>query len=422
MRNRDCDVELSECATFAKSVVNFAGVFGKDEPRQENGSMNTRLQKSASAACSYLVISGHDFRSNRRANLHFIAEELKSRGQTRFFSVGFSQLSKIKRDPRLSLWNRSNRVESWNGIDSYLWRTFLHPGNLRTNALSPLSSAWFRRYAGSAPETLRQWIKDARTIIIESGLGIIFIDLIRRLNPTAQVLYIASDELGTVGCSPFLLKELKRLASVIDGIRVPSLSLVSAFPSGSKLHFIPHGIDPSIRDVGAASPYSGGINLVSVGSMLFDRSFFEIAGKMFPHVIFHIIGGGKKARGLSAPNIVLYGEMPFKNTISYIEHAHAGIAPYEGGKVAPYLADTSMKLMQYGFFGIPSVCPQIVAGDNASRFGYEPGNAESIAAAIHAAIACGHIAPIAYYTWKEVTDRILDPGAYPDTNIDLEIK
>lgn len=371
-------------------------------------------------AAPFLFISGHDFRSPRKANLHFIAAELARRGQTRFFSIGFSLLSKIKHDPRVSLWDRANTVENYNGVDAYLWRSFLHPFNLRRKALALLTAAWFRTYRTFVPPTLRQWIQESNTVIIESGMGIIFFDLIKTINPKAQIFYLASDALETIGCDRFLRKELARLAGSFDGIRIPSRELVAEFPPHTKLNLIPHGIDPSLADIQTISPYGGGINLVSVGSMLFDRGFMEMAAHEMPDMTFHVIGGGVKAIGLTGPNLVVYEEMPFRDTIAYIQHADAGIAPYETSNIAPYLQDTSMKLMQYGFFGIPAVCPHSVVGNYTGRFGYQAGDEVSIRTAILGALAFGHFPGRPCLTWAQVTDRILDPAKYPDTRLNIE--
>jgi 2-beta-glucuronyltransferase len=202
-------------------------------------------------------------------------------------------------------------------------------------------------------------------------MGIVFFDLIRKINPRAQIIYLASDALETIGCDQFLRKELARLAGSFDGIRILSTALVTEFPPHTTLHLVPHGIDQGLADIQTVSPYVGGINLVSVGNMLFDRRFFEIASRFLPEVTFHVIGGGVKAVGLTAPNLVVYEEMAFRDTIAYIKHADAGVAPYEIRAIAPYLKDTSMKLMQYGFFGIPAVCPHAVVGNHTARFGYE---------------------------------------------------
>ena len=372
--------------------------------------------------CSCLMISGHDFRSERQANVHFIAQQLAQRGPMRFFSIGFSFLSVLKNDPRQSLWKRANTVEAYKGVDTYLWRTLVHPFNLKPAALDPVATAWFKSYARRAPALLRRWIAEADIIILESGMAVILFDLIKELNPTANVIYLCSDALDTIGCAPHLRRELARVALLLDGIRIPSKYLKSEFPDSRGLFYVPHGIDPTIADNNEPSPYPPGTHLVSVGSMLFDPTFFEMAAAAFPEITFHIIGGGAKAANLSAPNIVSYGEMPFRKTIPYIKHATAGVASYEGGKVAPYLIDTSMKLMQFGFLGVPAVCPDTVAGERIGRFGYKPGDRSSIVGAINDAIAFGHFQGCAALPWSDVTDRIIQPERYPDTHINAKAK
>jgi 2-beta-glucuronyltransferase len=369
----------------------------------------------------FLIISGHDYRSPRKANMHFIADELARRGTTRFFSIGFSVLSKIKQDPRVSLWGRANFVENCKGVDAYLWRSLLHPCNLKKKVLEPVAAAWFCAYRNCAPPTLRQWIKESNTILIESGMGIVVFDLIKRLNPKAQLIYLASDALAPIGCDPFLRDELARVARSLDRIYIPSIKLAAEFRAHTMLNLIPHGIDAALADIETTSPYSGGVNLISVGNSLFDRGFFQIAARELPDVTFHIIGGGVNAAGLDAPNIVLYDEMPFRDTIPYIRHAHAGIAAYDPRNVAPYHQDTSLKLMQYGFFGIPAVCPHIVVGSYPGRIGYDAHDAASIRSAIRAALAHGHFPPQPFLTWTQVTDRILDPANYPDTQVKTDI-
>ena len=54
----------------------------------DSGEMRSGANKRAMQR--YLIISGHDFRTPRWANMHFIARELAQRGTTRFFSLGCS--------------------------------------------------------------------------------------------------------------------------------------------------------------------------------------------------------------------------------------------------------------------------------------------------------------------------------------------
>ena len=341
--------------------------------------------------------------------MHFISECLAERGQTRFFSFGFSHLSRLKRDPRMSLWDRANVIETVNGVETYLWRTPLHPVSLRKPYLRPVEAALFRAYVRLAPRVLTDWIRASKVILLESGFPVIFIRLCATLNPDAKLIYIASDGLRTIDCADFIVREFDDAAELLHGIRLPSPRLLAEMPNKAASYIVPHGLDHGILDHVDPSPYPLGRHAVSVGSMLFDPSFFEAAAASFPEVMFHVIGGGRDAANLSAPNIRVYDEMRFVETVPYIRHADFGIAPYNAEKVAPYLTDTSMKLMQYGFLGVPAVCPDIVAGGKAGRFGYRPGDLDDIGRAIRGALAFGHFAGEPALSWREVTDRILYP-------------
>lgn len=366
----------------------------------------------------FLIISGHDYRSKRQANIHFITRELAKRGQACFFSVGFSRLSKIKKDPRLSLWDKANKIIHYNGVDCYLWRTFFHPVNLRRLKLSFLEGLLFNLYISTAPKVLCEWVREATTIVIESGMGIAFFDFVKKTNPKARIIYRCSDALETIGCAGFLQKELQRQASRFDIISLPSKTLVSEFPQDSNFFFVPHGMDTEAMSVEAKTPYPEGIHAVSVGSMLFDPKFFEIAAEAFPDITFHVIGGGEKAVLLRAPNLRVYGEMPFKETLAYLQHAHIGIAPYQGDRIAPYLVDTSMKLKQFGYLGLPAVCPRAVVGDHKGRFGYTPEDSGSIVCAIKDALLFGRFNGDRTLMWAEVASRVLHPEHFQDTRIE----
>jgi 2-beta-glucuronyltransferase len=362
-----------------------------------------------------LIISGHDFRSPRKANIHFIAQELAKTASVRFLSLGFSNLSLMKGDPRSELAGQANVVTDKNGVECFLWKTFAHPFNTRVHSLRWLERAYFKYYRSRLPKLAASWIHDAGSVIVESGIGVAFIELIRQTNPEARIIYNASDDLTTIDCSPFLRSELDRVARCLDWARLPSKALARGFTPELPLYFIPHGIDVQVRDKEEPSPYGTGIHAVSVGSMLFDESFVVLAADQFPEVQFHIIGPGKTSDALSRPNIHVYGEMKFADTAKYIKHAKFCIAPYRRNEHAAYLADTSMKLLQYDFLGLPAVCPAFAVGDRPHRFGYEPGDGDSIRQAIEAAMRQGRHKPGHYLSWADVTKRLLNPDAFPDT-------
>jgi 2-beta-glucuronyltransferase len=368
----------------------------------------------------YLVLSAHDYRSPRRANIHFITSELAKRGRTRFFSLRYSHLSKYTSDPRLSLDYTANQIGVYQGVECYLWKTAIHPFNTRRRWLRPLETLMYNWYSSGYNPVLRKWIEEATVILLESGVAPVFFDLIKELNPNAKILYRASDALDTINVADYVNKTFTRIAGQLNTIALPSKALADTIPSKHNLAFVPHGIDHSVAEKADPSPYGPGIHAVSVGSMLFDPNFFVHAAKRFPNITFHIIGSGQAAHPDYGDNVKIYGEMPFNKTLCYIKHADLGIAPYSSDNMPAYLRDTSMKLIQYDFFEIPAICPFYIAADYPNRFGYEIGNGDSIENAIKRAL--NPLKPLVaqrVLSWSEVTERMLQPQLYRDTEMSL---
>jgi 2-beta-glucuronyltransferase len=367
---------------------------------------------------NFLFLTAHDFRTPRKASMHFIAQELAKRGQVRFFSLRYSWLSKKRPDGRHVIADRANKVENFNGVDCYLWKNLVHPFNTKRSCLQVFENLFYRAYEHMAPGILKQWIREADVLIFESGTAPVFFDLAKRLNPQAKTIYTASDGLEAINVAQYVKDTVRRISTLIDYSRLPSKLITADFASGAKLYYIPHGIDYSIEEYADPSPYGPDLHAVSIGSMLFDSEFFDAAGSLFPYVTFHVIGCGRQRPGSWPSNVIHYNEMRFKDTIPYIKHAAFGLAPYLTDNIPSYLADTSLKLVQYAFFGVPAVCPYEVVGDHAHRFGYKPGDKQSIATAIKAALEAGRGPEIKGLNWKQVADRILDPEAYPDTSME----
>jgi 2-beta-glucuronyltransferase len=364
-----------------------------------------------------LVISVHDYRSRRKASVHFITAELAKRGGARFFSVGLSRLSEHRGDTRADLAPRANRVETVDGVECFLWRTSWHPFNIRRPALAPVEESMFWLYRRMIPRIPRNWLREADTIFIESGMAPVFIEDARRLNPTARIVYLASDDLDVIGCAETIKRRFRANFDSIDTVRLPSRLLRDGLPHDRTSHFIPQGIDRTIAERAYPNPYGNRRSCVSMGSMLFDASFFTIAAAEFPEIDFHVIGAGKAADGLSSPNIIVHAEMPFEKTLPFVQHAAFGVAPYLDRDTPRYLLDTSLKLRQFGLFGIPAICPDFALGDHPGRYGYRPGDAETIRRAIDDAL--DHRDPIRpqMLGWNEVVDRIITPEAYADTQL-----
>lgn len=385
----------------------------KDELDEMNTSNRTYTDNNV-----YLVLSAHDYRSPRRANIHFITSELAKRGRTRFFSLRYSHLSKYTSDPRVSLDYTANQIGVYQGVECYLWKTAIHPFNTRRRWLRPLETLMYNWYSSGYNQVLRSWIEEATVILLESGVAPVFFDLIKQLNPNARILYRASDALETINVADYVNQTFARIASQLNTIALPSRALAETIPSKHNLAFVPHGIDHSVALKADPSPYEEGIHAVSVGSMLFDSNFFVHAAKRFPYITFHIIGSGQANHPDYGDNVKIYGEMPFAKTLCYIKHADLGIAPYSSVNMPAYLRDTSMKLIQYDFFEIPAICPFFIAADYQNRFGYEIGNSDSIELAIKRAL--NPVRPLVaqrVLSWGEVTERMLQPQLYRDTEM-----
>ncbi|HEY0819672.1 MAG TPA: hypothetical protein VGD46_12895 [Rhizobacter sp.] len=365
---------------------------------------------------NFLILSAHDYRSPRKAGIHFVAAELAKLGTTRFFSLHYSLLSKLKSDPRLSLDALANRKGlSPDGVECYLWRTLVHPFGMRSPALAPLEAMMFRHYTARPSPVLVEWIREADVVFFESGMSPVFFDQVRRHNPKARTVYIASDDLDSIGAARFVKRTFARVAPSIGTICLKAPSMTANVASGPNVRVIPHGFDFSVDEHADPSPYPEGVHAVSVGSMLFDPEFFVVASREFPQVQFHVIGSGTGRRPGYGANVLVYDEMPHRQTLPYIKHATVGIAPYRAASIPPHLGETSLKLMQYDHFKLPAVCPLAIAGGFSNRFGYDPGDPASIVQAMRQALGAPRVSARRHLRWSEVVQRMLEPAAGDDT-------
>jgi len=370
-----------------------------------------------------LVISSvHDPRMKRRGSIQAIADELCRKGyDTTFLSIRFSPISLLKHDLRSSLWPKANRLEQTGDLKCYLWRTPFHPftsgSALARNAMVPMHDL----YGRWPNRQVDQMIVAADVIIVESGLGVAMAPRIRDLNPSARLIYRGADTLDTIGAHPHLQALLQRYCSEFDYFCLLGRKMASQFAwARDRTFYVGQALDPHDFEIADNSPYDGlGPVAVSVGSMLFDADFFAVAAPLFPKVHFVVIGCGQAMA--PAPNVTVLPEMKFRSTIPFIAHATIGLAPYRDTVSVAYLAESSLKLIQYAHLRKPAVCPHFAVGGFAHRFGYTPGDADEISAAMSSALEDEFTTPADTLTWSDAVDRMLDPARYPDTAIAAEM-
>lgn len=380
--------------------------------------MQGTVASSQEAKKNIVFISAvHDFRMRRRGSIQALASALAKMGHAVvFISLRFSLLSLIKGDSRNFLWQKANRPELVDGVLCYLWFTVIHPFQSKNRFLELLFRPHYFFHKRLRNSFLDNSFRNADFIVIESGQGILFAERARRVNPRAKIIYRASDKLSTIGASDFLQAELEKSAEIIDWFCLLSADMADEFAWASEKTFcVPLGIDPDEFKDNGPNPYVVPINAVSVGSMLFDPSFFQAAATLFPAVQFHIIGCGMNFE--APPNVKFYNEMPFKDTLRYIERASFGIAPYRASEDADYLATSSLKLKQYEYFGIPAVCPTFAVGQSKNRFGYVPTDRASIEHAINDALNSQFVAVPTPPTWQDQARRLISPHRYPDCDL-----
>lgn len=361
-----------------------------------------------------------DYRTKKRASVQQVADGAKELGYDVWFvSTRYSWLSKLTGDSRVLLDNKANSVEDVNGVNCLLWKTPIHPFATKNKAINKFMGNFFKPYSFWPNDLFDDIIRGANYIVIESSVAAIFLPRINKLNPLARVIYYATDRLDTVGTHPIVQKQLISNSAMINHASLRSARMAEDFIwLSDRLYLAEFGINLSdFSDIGP-SPYGSRPAFVSVGSMLFDRYFFEKMPPLFPDIDFHVIGCGENFSGAS--NLYVYDEMAFRDTLPFIKHATVGIAPYRPAPGVEYLADSSLKLAQYELFALPAICPNFAVGERIGRCGYTPGNVDSMRLAInHALSLAGTLKPRSFLNWNSVADRILNPERFEGIRINL---
>ncbi|MFO1150475.1 MAG: hypothetical protein U1E62_19010 [Alsobacter sp.] len=345
----------------------------------------------------------------RRGSIQSLADGLRQAGaQVSFLSIRFSLLSRLTKDPRSFLWDRANRCEDHAGITCFIWKTPLHPARTGIALADRALRGSYARYGRMRNDGMDALIERADVVVLESGHSIVLIPRIKRLNPAAKIFYRASDRLDVIRAGDTLQGMLRSSVDDVDGYLLISEGLLEDFAfAREKSHILPLGLDKSLYDKTWPSPFkTRRPAAVSVGSMLFDLDMVDWAAEAHPDVDFHIIGSRATPR-TRRDNLFFYDEMPFVETLPYVSNATIGLAPYRSTPGAHYLAQSSLKLLQFAYLRIPVACPDFAVGHVAGRHGYRPGERDSVVHAVGAALEHGEVPYVPVPDWGEITQRFL---------------
>jgi 2-beta-glucuronyltransferase len=345
----------------------------------------------------------------RKTDVHLIAEALAREGHSAHLAtVGQSCLKQLVKPAtrRLARTVQSDATGSF--VGAHVVRELYHPlsGSRMANwASKPL--LW--GYGSRLDMRTQSLVRRANIILIECGNALLYVRELRRLAPRARICGLMNDRLDVVGFRPEVVAYNARALEELDFVRVPAEALLSAVPPGCRVRYIPHGVAKEQFDTCGRSPYPPNTrNLVSVGNMLFDVATVRAIARLRSDVTIHVIGADVPHP--RPPNLVVHGEMDFAATIPFIKFATAGIAAYTPHLDMEYLAQSSMKLLQYSYCGLPILAPKELQSGRPNVFGYDRGDCSSIASALDGALSRDRMPESAagILDWQDVANQLLE--------------
>lgn len=326
----------------------------------------------------------------RKTSMVFLAEAFAALGHdVHVVTCQLSQLSRLKADSRLDQVPQTRR-NIWydaEGLKAFVFVPAVHPvsaGGRAGRALTaPLSSV----YGRLMPAILKERVQDAAIVVIESCAALALFPQLKRLSPDAAFVYSMSDRLDVVGMHPRLETLLQQYGPRFDLVRVPARALLDDVPGAASV-FLPQGIDKKAFASDAPSPFDASPNALLIGDMMLDRGVLKALVTQHHDVRFHYFGRTPLDIG-AHPNLTEHGEQPFSALVPYLKHADAGLSLYRYEEGLDYLAESSLKNVQYAYCGLPLVCPAFAARDKPHAFSYEAGDAAGASAALTEALAAG---------------------------------
>ncbi len=348
---------------------------------------------------------------SRKVSTHFIASEWARAGHdVHIATVGLSRLSRLKDKALLDQlavrqWNRFHEVKPGLSVSAYI--PPVHPFSSRKRVLNLLMGPVFRLYGNHIPRYLRTELAGADAVFFEPGTCLAFVPSVRKLNPAARLVYIKRDWLTTIGAGPYLQALEQEIYSDLDMVITPSSQIASVTSEHCRTEILPQAIDKSALDIDPPSPFAAGTrNAISIGNMLFDEDAVRSMAQADLSVTYHVFGA--RFKGDKPQNVVEHGERPFADLVPFLRHADFGVAPYAMRPEDIYLAETSLKFLQYAYCRLPVLAPDLIPDRRGNIVGYSlKGEADwpgRVAAALHMERKSKFRDGI--MTWKEVAERI----------------
>lgn len=360
-------------------------------------------------------ITGHHYRSLRRAGFHNLADAAQRLGYTvNFITVAFSLLSFLRRDHRTkipeALKERNKIIEINSRLKTYTYFTPWHPVNMIAPFMNRISTPWMHRYGQGNLGNLLSLIQNTDIFIFESTPGLFLFKRFLQEAPHAATIYRVSDDIRVLRSThPSMLTLEKDLTPLFDCISVPSAAMLDIFAGATNVKLHSHGIDKQSYDQCTVSPYPPGTrNAIFIGTGHMDSMFLRHAAKGNPDCVIHVIGPVQA--DIEMPNVRFYGELLFNQTIPYVKFADVGLLNLNFRNNASKSFTDSLKTIQYSYCGLPIVAPSFLNLNRGGVFYYTPYDEPSAALALRQAINAGktQYAAASAFSWEEIMQTMLD--------------
>ncbi|MDB5714327.1 MAG: hypothetical protein JWO15_1724 [Sphingomonadales bacterium] len=363
----------------------------------------------------FLIGTAHFFAPNYRdAGMHRFAKSLAAKGHyVNFVTFGQSRLKQRMKPETKAYVDAANAAAASNinptNIHAHVHREWYHPPS-GSPYVEQLTRPLERRYGRHLDAWTRAAARCADVVILECGYALYFFDAIRKLNPDAHYVAFYNDRLDLVGFRPEVLALHERLMPRFDLVRTNAERLLDYLPAGVNGRYVEQGVDKERIRFDSRSPYPPGSrhNVVSVGNMLFDEDAVRAVAASAARTggSLHVIG----AAMVDPPaNVVVHGELPFEGTLPYIVHADVGLAPYRPTEGADYLIQSSLKIQQYSYCGLPILLAREMGIGGVNFVEYAQGVPGDVDRAVDQAFALGKSRDYGRNVlgWDEVSDKLL---------------
>lgn len=363
----------------------------------------------------FLIGTAHFFAPTYRdAGMHRFAKSLAQKGHhVDFITFGQSWL-KQRTKPETRRYVESADAAARDGVNppniyAHVHRELFHPlsGSPRAERITrTLEQLYGRRL----DRETRAAASSAEVIILECGYAPYYFDVLKRLNPEAHFVAFYNDRLDLVGFRPETLALNDRVLPRFDLVRTNAEALLAYLPEGANGRYVPQGVDKEKMRFDLPSPYPTGTrNIVSIGNMLFDDvAMREIAAAAAREgADIHVIG----ASMIDPPtNVIVHGELPFERTLPFIIHADVGLAPYRPVEGADYLVQSSLKIQQYSYCGLPILLARQLGIDGKNFVLYNRDQPGDVARAVATAFSMGKSDEYgrSVLGWDEVGDLLIE--------------